>query len=76
MIKFARNALGDLKIFKTPTGGFIEALYELQQHDILHLANKLKTKHMQWHQHKMKVSVATTTVSASVAAAITFLRMF
>lgn len=57
MIKLARNALGDLKIFKTPTGetiswGFVEALYEIQQQDILHLANKLKTKHIQWHKPK------------------------
>ncbi len=79
MIKLARNALGDLKIFKMPSGetvswGFVEALYEIQQQDILHLANKLKTKHIQWHRHKMKVSVATQTLSASVAAAITFLR--
>ena len=79
MIKLARNALGDLKMFKTPTGeniswAYVEALYEIQQQDILNIANKLKTKHIQWHKHKMKVSVAAQTLSASVAAAITFLR--
>ena len=57
MIKVAQNALGDLKIFKTPTGKniscpYVEALYEIQQQDILNIANKLKTNHIQWHKHK------------------------
>ena len=67
MIKLARNASGDLKIFKTPTGeniswAYVEALYEIQQKDILNIANKLKTKHIQWQKHKMKVRVATQTL--------------
>ena len=79
MLKLARNALGDLKVFTTPTQetiswSFVEALYKIQQQDIMHLGNKLKTKHIQWHKHKMKVSVAAQTLSTSVAAAITFLR--
>ena len=79
MIRLARNASGDLKIFKTPTGKNIlwaygEAIYEIQPQGILNIANKLKTKHIQWQKHKMKVSVATQTLSASGAAAITFLR--
>jgi hypothetical protein len=53
---------------------FIKALYDIQQQHILHLGNKLKTKHIQWQKHKMKVSIAAQTLSASVASAITFLR--
>ena len=79
MIKLARNAFADLKVFCTPTGEkisweFVKALYRTQQKDILHLGNKLKTKHIQWYNYKMKVSVAAQTLSHSVSAAITFLR--
>ena len=79
MLKLARNALGDMKYFVTPTGetiswAYIKALYDIQQQDILHIANKLKTKHAQWQKHKMNVAVAAQTLSASVASAITFLR--
>ena len=52
----------------------MKALYRTQQKDILHLGNKLKTKHIQWYNYKMKVSVATQTLSHSVSAAITVLR--
>ena len=79
MLKLARNALGDMKVFVTPkeekiSWEFIKALYDIQQQDILHIGNKLKTKHIQWQKHKMKVSIAAQTLSESVAAAITFLR--
>ena len=79
MLKLARNALGDMKVFLTPKGEkisweFLEALYKIQQQDILHIGNLLKTKHMQWQKHKMNVSVAAQTLSCSVASAITFLR--
>ena len=61
MLKLARNALGFMKVFVTPKGGKIsweniETLYKIQQDDILHIGNKLKTKHMQWHEHKMNVA--------------------
>ena len=79
MLKLARNALGDMRTFLTPKGeqtswDFIKALYDIQQCDILHLGNKLCTKHIQWQKQKMKVSVAAQTLSSSVASAITFLR--
>ena len=79
MLKLARNALGDMNVFVTPkeekiSWEFIKALYDIQQQDILHIGNKLKTKHIQWQKHKMKVSIAAQTLSESVAAAITFLR--
>ena len=48
MLKLARNALADMKTFFTQSGGkiswdFVQALYRVQQKDILHLGNKLKT---------------------------------
>ena len=53
MIKLARNALSDMKVFVTPNGDTISweciaTLYKTQQTDILHLGNKLKTKHVKW----------------------------
>ena len=79
MIKLARNAFADIKIFCTPTGErisweYVLALYRAQKKDVLNLANKLKTQHIQWQNHKMKVGIAAQTLSHSVAAAITFLR--
>ena len=81
MIKLARNAFSDLSVFVTPNGEnisweYILALYKTQQNDVLHLGNKLKSKHLKWQNHKMKVSVAAQTLSHSVSAAITFLRKF
>ena len=79
MLKLARNAFADMQIFCTAMNEkisweYIVALHKTQQKDILHLGNKLKTKHVQWQNHKMKVSVAAQTLSHSVSAAITFLR--
>ena len=79
MIKLARNAFSDMKSFCKPNGDkisweYIVALYHTQQKDILHLGNKIKSKHIKWQNHKMKVSVATQIFSNSVYAAITFLR--
>ena len=50
------------------------ALQRTQEKDVLNLANKLKSKHVQWQNHKVKVIVAAQTLSHSVSAAITFLR--
>ena len=79
MIKLARNAFSDMKSFCKPNGEKISwehivALYRTQQKDILHLGNKIKSKHIKWQNLKMKVSVATKIFSKSVYAAITFLR--
>ena len=50
MLKLARNSLGDKKVFHTDTGAkicwnYITELYNVQKSDVLHLGNKLKTKH-------------------------------
>ena len=68
-----------MKVLYTSTGErisweYVLALYSAQQKDILHLGNKLKSKHVKWQNYKMKVSVAAQTFSHSVSAAITFLR--
>ena len=49
-------------------------MYEVQQKDDLHIANKLKAKHISWEQHKMNVKVAVRALSSYVADAIDFLR--
>ena len=79
MLKLARNAFADIKIFCTSSGEkisweYVLALYRTQKKDVLYLANKLKSKHVEWRNHNVKVSVAAQTLSHSVSAAITFLR--
>jgi len=81
MLKLARNALAYSNIFCTPRGEktaweYVLALYKTQQKDVLNLANKLKSKHVELLNHKMKVSVAALTLSHSVSATIKFLRNF
>ena len=79
MLKLARNAFGDIKVFCLPSGNkisweYVLALHRIQQKDVLHLGNKLTAKHVKWQNLKMKVSVAAQTLSHSVSSAITFLR--
>ena len=64
MVKLARNAFSDMKIFCTPSGEYISwdyvvSLHRAQQKNVLHHG---------------KVSVAAQTFSHSVSTAITFLR--
>ena len=51
---------------------FIEELHKVQTMDNLVIANKLKMKHIQFHQHNMNVKLAVQTLSSSVADAIDF----
>ena len=46
---------------------YIEALYCIQEGLGFLLANKLKTKHMEWTKHKMNVGLSAQTLSSSVA---------
>jgi hypothetical protein len=51
LLKLPRNALGDMITFLTPTGetiswDFIKDFYDIQQDDILHMGNKVSTKHV------------------------------
>ena len=79
MLKLARNAAAHLGVFYNKKDQAIRwehitNLHKVQQKDILHLANKLTSKHIHWQNHKMKVKVAAQTLSHSVASAIKFLR--
>ena len=67
-----------MKVLYMSTGehiswGYVLVLYCAEQKDILHLANKLKPKHVQWQKYNMKGSVAAQAFSHSVSAAITVL---
>lgn len=81
MIKLARNALGDVKEFwvgdviskTTIQWEFLTTLFDVQEAEGLHLANKLSINHIKWHNHKMKVKLAVQTFSSSVADALQFL---
>ena len=53
---------------------FVAKLHELQTQEGLHLANKLKKKHLDYVKNKMKVSLASQVLSQSVATAIEFCR--
>ena len=79
MLKLARNCLGDKKVFYTEKGDeinwkYITELHNVQTRDVLHLGNKLKTKHIKWHNQKMNVAIAAQTLSHSVAAGLMYLQ--
>ena len=81
MLKLARNTLGDMKVLADKDGELIRwnqtvALNKLQQKQGLHLANKLRMAHIQYHKQKMKVSMAAQTLSNSLADAIEFAKTF
>jgi hypothetical protein len=77
MAELARNALGDVKEFHNGNAHikweFFTKLFDLQQAEGIHLANKLSINHVNWHNHKMKVKLAVQTLSSSVADALQFL---
>ena len=57
MIKLARNAFGDMDVFKDQNGHLIERsyiskLHEVQTKNILHLGNKIKTQHVRWQKQQ------------------------
>ena len=77
MIKLIRNALASLGCIKDCNGdlikwSFLTSLHKLQEHEGLHLANKLSRSHIMWFKQKMKVNLAVQTLSSSVADAIEF----
>lgn len=77
MLKLARNALADKRIFGSSEGEvnwkFIENLNELQNEEKLKFANNLSDNHICFQNRKMKVSLAAQTLSSSVANALEFL---
>ncbi|VEN63851.1 unnamed protein product, partial [Callosobruchus maculatus] len=80
MFKLVRNCFGTLKTIEDRDGRvidwkFVEKLYYTQETEGLHLANKLRRRHLLWMREKMKVSLAVQTLSKSVADAIDFLNV-
>lgn len=78
MLKLVRNTLaGKGTIFdghKNPIKWeYILKLHDLQREEALHLATKIRMKHIEWYRHKMNVRIAAQTLSNSVANAIEFL---
>ena len=81
MLKLARNALDELKVFIDSEGGggiewkFIELLHEEQTKFGLKFANSLSNRHIQYHRCKMNVKIASQTLSSSVADALQYLKV-
>jgi len=77
-LKLDRNALGDLKIMKSPTTqinwNHITNLHKLQFELNLKFANKLSSAHINFRANVMKVKLAAQTLSSSTAAALEFLQ--
>ena len=53
---------------------YIEKLETKQREEGLHLANKLRRRHIDWKDNKMKVSLAVQTLSRSVASSLELLK--
>ena len=70
MLKLARNALSDLKVFFDGDNERIEWKYIGQVKDGIKYCNKLSKAHIIYHKHKMNVRLAAQTFSNSVADAI------
>ena len=78
MLKLARNALGDLKIFIDSEGDRVEwkciqLLHEEQSKIGLKFANSLSIRHVEYRRSKMNVKIASQTLSSSAADALQYL---
>lgn len=74
MVKLVKNLLGEKMVLYDENNNEINFKYlnELQENEGLHLANKLRTKHILFFEQKMKTKLATQLFSESVAEAILF----
>ena len=65
MVKLIRNAFGQLKVLhlknstKQIVWKYMRELNDLQENEVLHLANKLRRAHISFFKQKMKVRLAT-----------------
>lgn len=80
MVKLMRNLLGDYGVLIDKDGDLIKwdyliRLNEIQEKETLHLANPLRTSHIQFKNKKMNVRLATQAMSRSVATALDYLRI-
>lgn len=79
MLKLMRNLLGDHGILIDKQGQCIKWEYlvrlnEVQRKEGLHLANKLRSSHLDYKSKPMNVKLAAQTFSESVASALDFMR--
>lgn len=62
MLKLVRNCLGDFRTIIAEDGEvswtYFEELHTIQENEGLHLANKLRNKHLNYQKQKMKVRLA------------------
>jgi len=77
MLKLLRNTLAEKSTLIDADGNKIEWQYlknlqQLQCSEGLQAANKVTSRHIQWHRQKMKVKLAAQTLSSSAADAIEF----
>ena len=77
MLKLVRNTRGDKKSVVDGDGDFvkwdyIENLHKLQNSEGLHLENRLRSSHINWHKNKMNVRLAAQFLSDSVATSLEF----
>jgi hypothetical protein len=77
MIKLVRNALGEWLYFVNGDGKnicwqFFDDLVSLQEEKGLHLANKIRRRHINFQGEKMKVKLALQTFSSRVADALEY----
>lgn len=77
MLKLIRNTLGDKSVLINGEGKFvsweyIKLLVELQENEGLHLANKIRSAHINYKKQIMKVKLAAQLFSESVADALDF----
>ncbi|KYN03296.1 THAP domain-containing protein 9 [Cyphomyrmex costatus] len=78
MLKLVRNCLGDFRTIIAEDGEvswkYFEQLHTIQEKEGLHLANKLRCKHLNYRKQKMKVRLAAQLFSNSVADSMTVLK--
>jgi hypothetical protein len=79
MCKLVRNTFGEkAEFWMNPISNeiidfhFLALLNDLQENEGLHLANKLRSRHISFFKQKMKVKLATQLLSRSVADALLF----
>ena len=79
MLKLLRNAFAVCGLFRDKDKqiirwAYLQELHRIQEREGLHLANKLRERHLCWQSQKMKVTLAAQTLSSSVADALEFCR--
>ena len=77
MLKLVRNNWAILGVIYDGDGKeikweYLVKLHELQESEGVHMANKLRSAHINWHQQKMKVNLAAQSLSSSVADALDY----